>query len=181
MKKTLLLLLTFLFTQSLVATPSRFFDPNSGISFEVPEEFFLDMEESILDSENSLWFYTFVNLEGDQLSIEIESYDHMLTLFEFFHSTMIDGFEEDDQLVADSFHFQHLFLNDLELTSCQFRLLSIDGEEVDPLYVCDYLFVKDNLGISVNLLKEGDENTKFEDMHQLIETIIETIELDVAL
>ena len=190
MNKVLFTLLALLLSAATFASPSRFSDQNSGISFDIPEGFKLDDEECMLDREHSLWSYTFVNRSGDQFSVEIEAYDHvltlievhdhMLTLFELLHITLTDEYagleEEDKNFLLDFFQFRNLNINDLQGTFCKIRILAVDGEEMGPVYLCDYLFVRDNYGFTFSLLKEGDENTKFDEIENLLRKVLQSVE-----
>lgn len=169
----------FLFLCTFVGGFASFTDPYTGLTFDVPSGYVYDEEESQPDQEDNTWWYSFVDEQGNQLSVEIEAYDHMLSLFELFHSTMTDGKNEEDgeekNVVYDGLDFHEGEINGLEYTKCQLRALMMEDERIVPFYICDYLFVKDQYGISIGLIKKDDAEVHQKELGILMETILESI------
>lgn len=129
-----------------------FFDPCSGLQLEVPDHF-----ESVSEcvNEDHCW-YSYEDTEGNELTIEIEENDRQKTHAEHFHHALINGADEKEEMICTGLKFETFFVGPLEISKCQLRILAIAEMYRQPLYFCDYLFVKDHYSFTISLTKVDD-------------------------
>lgn len=170
--KRLLVGIGLLFSSLVFAAP--FTEPNTGMTLEIPDTFF-SCEDFSYTSSCPYW-YTFADAEGSILSIEIDEYEHSQTLSEHFHKTMTDSdFLEEKSLVCEQIEFRNLQLEALDLTKLKVRLLALTEEGADPLYFCDYLFVKEQFGITIGITKKEVGPDCDADTEQMMLEILKSI------
>jgi len=156
----------------------NFTDPHTGMCVEIPSQFRLNEEESKMDRENDIWWYEFTDVDQSILTIEIEEYDHNKSLCEYFHHTLTDDDDEEEnheRMIFEGLEFKNFYLNGITFTKCKVSLLAISDEITEPLYICDYLFVRDHYGFSVGLMKKDDGVKHHDQLEDFMQTILQSI------
>jgi len=168
---SLFLLLPFtVFSQGQIFT-----DVYSHMSWEVPDGYSFSEEESKLNQDGDIWWYEFSDPNQSVLTIEIEKYDRCKDLTYHFNRTLTD---EDEKIVFEGLEFKHLRVGQIEMSKCKVKALVISDTNSEPLYICDYFFVKDGYGISVGLMKKDDELYDDQRMEALMVNLVYSIDFD---
>ena len=71
--------------------------------------------------------------------------------------------------------FRQVEVNGRAYTKCQVRALAIENETIEPVYICDYLFVKDQYGFSISLLKKDDAELHQKELETFMANILEYV------
>jgi len=173
MKKLLvfLFLTTFCFSQ-------QFSDTITGFTFEIPSAFELDEEESGVDELDGSWWYVFSDSDQGNLTVEIDQNDHPKTLPEHFHQSMTKDDEELEGLLYEQMEFKNVSCGEFEFTKCKLRILSHSLHLFEPLFVCDYLFVKDHFGFTISLIKKENEKVSNEESEAMMLSLLQSIRFD---
>jgi hypothetical protein len=104
----------------LLADP--FYESFSGMQVEIPQSF-QPSEQSTYDASCPCW-YSFVNADGDILTLEIEEYDEKKSLTKYFH----EAWPEYDHLMNEGLAFRQVKLGDIEFTKLTVRVLNLTEE-----------------------------------------------------
>jgi len=147
---------------------AQFDDQITGLKFEIPQGFELNEEESGVDEAEGSWWYVFEDDEENLITVDIDQYDHLKSLPEHFHRSLTE--DEREGLIYEGMEFKNIECGGRLYTKCKLRVLAIFDQFTQPLYVCDYLFVDQNFGFTISLMKKEDEETD-EMMLSLIESI----------
>jgi len=150
-------LIAFLFLP-LLCYAAQFDDQTTGLTFEIPPGFELNEKESGVDETEGSWWYVFHNGEEGILTLEIDQYDHLKSLPEHFHLALTEDEAELEGVVFEGMEFKNIECAGREFTKCKLRILAIFDEYIEPLYVYDYLFVDQNFGFSISLMKKEEES-----------------------
>lgn len=162
------LLFTLLLSSYCFATP--FSDPTTGLNFEIPQGFELNEEESGVDEVSASWWYVFSDTDQGTLVVEIDQYDHLKSLPEHFHLALTKDEDELDGVIFEGMEFRNVDCNGMEFTKCKLLF--------EPLYVCDYLFVKDHFGFSVSLMKKENEIVTNEESEAMLFDLLQSIQFN---
>lgn len=139
---------------ALFAESHTFTDRYSSMSWSVPEGYFFCEERSQCDPEEGSWWYQFLDEHQSILTIEIEKYERSKDLTKHFHHPLKD---DDEKIVFEGLEFQHFQVGSIEMSKCKVRALIAGDIHSDPLYICDYFFVRNGYGVSIGLMKKDDE------------------------
>lgn len=147
---------------------SSFSDPCTGMSLEIPDSFQFSDQDQYKEKES--WWYIFNNAKGDEIVIEIEKFDQAKPLEEHIqHST--STYEQNEQIRLEELEFKTFCIHGLDICQCSLRMFAVADTYRKPLYLCDYLFVKDQFGFTISLLKVEDEEDPEEMMQMLLHSI----------
>lgn len=171
--KKLLAFLLFSLSSTCFAAP--FSDPTTGLFFEIPEGFDLNEEESGVDEVSASWWYVFSDSSQGTLVVEIDQYDHLKSLPEHFHLALTKDDDELDGVISEGMEFKNFDCGGMEFTKCKLRILAISHQLFEPLFVCDYLFVKDHFGFSISLMKKENEIVSNEESEAMLLTLLQSI------
>lgn len=152
-----------------------FEEPYTGMRLTLPDVFIPC--EDLTDTSTSPYWYTFTDLEGSILSIEIEEGDDPSALSTHFHKTISDCLQE-KALVCEEFEFGNLTIGEIAFTKLKVSLLALTDEGSDPLYFCDYLFVRDSFGITIGLMKNRRDPNGHHRAEEMMVQILESISFD---
>jgi len=155
MKTLFSILLIFICTYGFA---ERFTDSQTSLSFEIPSGFEFNAEESAVDEVNGKFWYLFSDTKHNILTIEIEEYDHVKSLSEHFHYNLTDDEDSKEGVVFEGLDFRNSTINGIEFTKCKLRLLAVSDLLIEPIYMCDYLFVKDHFGFTISLMEREDQD-----------------------
>ncbi len=172
MKKFLVILL-FSLSSTCFSTP--FSDPTTGLNFEIPQGFALDEEVSGVDEVSGSWWYVFTDTDQGTLVLEIDQYDHLKSLPEHFHLALTKDEDELDGVIFEGMDFRNIDCNGMEFTKCKLRILAASHQFFEPLYVCDYLFVKDHFGFSISLMKKESGIVTNEESDAMLLDLLQSI------
>ncbi len=128
----------------------RFDDLYTGMSFEIPQDFTFDESKSNVKTEEGDWWYTFCDEEENLLVIEIDENCRMQPLSEFFHNSLTE-IPEFESIIYSGMEFKNLEIDTLKATKYKLRILAVAENVIEPLYFCDYLFVKGCFNFSISL------------------------------
>jgi hypothetical protein len=133
--------------------------------------------ERYLEENAPSWWYEFRGGNDNTLTIEIEAYSEKPSLPEHFHHTLtLSDDEEEDEgnaIVFEGLEFKKLSVGGIEFTKCKLRLLAV-GEDrlIEPLMLCDYLFVNDQYGFTISWMQRNENGASMETlMKQLLSSI----------
>ncbi len=153
----------------------QFTDPITGLSLETPPEFVLDEEGSQQATEEGKWWYQYVDVDHNCISIEIEGYDRAKSLPEHFHHSMTEE-EGKERIVFEGLEFRNLVIEGREFTKSKLRILAISDQIIEPICLCDYLFVEGQYGFIISLTtKKGCLSGRAE---QMMESILKSIRFE---
>lgn len=172
MKKFLVVLL---FSLSSFCFAAPFSDPTTGLNFEVPPGFELDEEVSGVDEVSGSWWYVFADTNQGTLVLEIDQYDHLKSLPEHFHLSLTKDEDEFNGVIYEGMDFRNVDCNGMEFTRFKLRILAASHQLFEPLYVCDYLFVKDHFGFSISLMKKENEIVTNEESEAMLFDLLQSI------
>jgi len=158
----------------LVCQAASFTDPFSGMTLEIPSDFEFNEEESKMDQLDNTWWYAFIDCNQNVLTIEIEKYENNKTLPEFFHHSMTNE-EENVQIIFEGFEFKNQMIGGIEFTKSKLRLLAISDQYIEPLYLCDYLFVNDQYGFTISLMQKNDDTSDNASTDAMMQKLLESI------
>ena len=148
--KVLLAVFSLMLTSLLPAF--SFLEPYTGMHIEIPDAY-KPSEDSTYTSSCPYW-YSFIDSNGNVLTIEIEEYMYEQTLSGHFHKTMTEAdFLAEQSVVCEDLQFQNISLGGIDFTKLMVRLLA--NTEVGPtsIFFCDYLFVYNHFGITISMTK----------------------------
>lgn len=142
-------------------------DSKSGLKLEIPEHFLLSDQENYEDH----WWYIFTDDKGTELIIEIEKFQTSKLLSEHSERAYANSYEQNEHMEFEGLEFTTFEIGDLDICKCSLRMLAIADKYREPLYLCDYLFVKDHFGFTISLLKVEDETNVDEMMQTILNSI----------
>ncbi len=173
MKKTLLVLF---FSLAVHCFAGSFTDPYSGLTFEIPQGFSLNEEQSSIGQEEKGWWYVFSNSDEATISIEIEKYDPNKSPNE--HHKYQEAFDDIDSsnIICERLEFKEVDINGLEAINWKLQLLSTESDHVETLYLCDYLFMRSSFSFSINLMKKGSDSTSNEESESMMVSLLQSMQ-----
>ena len=151
-----------------------FTDIVSGLTFDIPPGYAFNEVESQIDARQNNWWYTFHDAEQNVLTVEIEEYDTTPSLPEHFHAALTTA-EDRESVMYEGMEFRHFEVNGLPVTKWKLRVLALSDTQIEPLYFCDYLFVQDCFGFSINLIKKETSPLSQEETDQMMLSLVESI------
>lgn len=154
-----------------------FFDSVTGLQFEVPQGFELDEEESGVDEVDGNWWYVFSSPNQGILTVEIDQGDYLKTLPEHFYQSMTKE-EERDGIIYEGMEFKNVNCGDLEFTKCKLRILAQSNQLLEPLFVCDCLFVRKHFAFTISLIKRENELVSNEESDAMILSLMQSIQFN---
>ena len=170
------ILCVWLLSLTIYCSAQSFTDPTTGMTFEVPQGFELHEEESGGDPQGGNWWYLFLDSNENTLTIEIDEYDHQKSLSEHFHYALTkEDVDELQEVVYEGMEFKNIEANGIEFTKCKLRILAHSLHFAEPLFFCDYLFVKDHFGLSISLVKKEDGLSANDETDEMMLHLIESI------
>jgi hypothetical protein len=140
-----------------------FFDPGSGLHLEIPDKFYLIEEEPS--------YYTYKDLRGTQLTLEIEENDEEMSHYEHFHQALTKGADEKEQMICGGLEFKSFSIGPLIVTKCGLKILAMAEKYCEPLYLCDYLFVNGHHTFTLSVEKPDDGTNPDDWAMPLLESI----------
>lgn len=147
-------------------------DSKSGLRLEIPDYFHLSDKENY----EGHWWYIFTDAKQTELIVEIEEFQTCKLLSEHSERAYANSYEQTEHMEFEGLEFTTFQIKDLDICKCSLRMLAIAEKYREPLYLCDYLFVKDNFGFTISLLKVEDETI----VEEMMESILDSIRFEPA-
>lgn len=163
-------LFCLLFTVCFPLYSTPFIDPMSQLHLDIPSSFQLNEEDSQEQPEkDKCWWYEFSHTNQSVLTIEIDQEDPD----QFVNNRLLqERPEEKEDIICDALEFKDLTIEGIEMTKCKI-LAHMDSNE--SLYICDYLFIQNECGFSISLMKKSDAPFNDAELDALILTILQSI------
>lgn len=144
-------------------------DPTSGLKLEMPDSFQL----SETDQNGDQWWYKFTDAKGSEIIIEIEEFDKRKPLSEHSKRSRAGNYGEDERMRLEELDFDIFEIGELEICKCSLRMIAFTDICRQPLYLCDYLFVRDHFGFTISLLQYDDDES---DSDIMMQTLLHSIQ-----